>query len=428
MKLKNIFFIGTLAVAGLTSCVSENVDSNQSAGEGSMALSVTALEPVQTRTQTPVTNFPVTVYDTSGNTVVSWNTVSEVPSNYPISVGNYTVESHTPGAIQKRMSAPYYKGTADMEITKDVTTNVTVVCKMQNSSITVRYDEDFLSVFTAWSVTLDDGSDSNIALSFTNADGTTPATVYWLFEENVRQLTLNFRGTTKDGSVVTARNVLTKAQAQESYDDDSEYFTGGDAIVINFTPVESTSGNVTGITINATVTFAESEETVTLLVTDEGTLEPDPGPGPGPGPGDDDEDEDKPYFVCPELTTGVTFSAAADEADLPQTQVKIYTPKGLKSLKVTVTGGNVGFASATGFLTNLEIIGSEDLGEIFGEVEGAELPNQGDTEYVFPVYAFYNLIQMFGPTDADKAHEFYMVAEDLQGNVIDGTLRVTVTE
>ena len=95
---------------------------------------------------------------------------------------------------------------------------------------------------------------------------------------------------------------------------------------------------------------------------------------------------------------------------------------------MTVTGGNAGFAEATGFLNNLEIIGSEDLGEIFGDVDGAELPKQGDTNYSFPVYAFFNMIQMFGATDTGKAHEFYMVAEDMEGTVKTGTLKITVTE
>lgn len=432
MKLKDTFLIGAVAVAGLTSCVSESLDAEgKDAGTGSMALNVSLKEPAATRAITEVTNFPVILYNADGATVHSWNTVSEVPATYTLSVGNYTVESHTPGTIQKRMSTPYYKGTADLEIQKDVTTDVDVVCKMQNASITVRYDADFLSVFSTWNITLDDGSDSNIALSFSNTDGTTPDVVYWLFEENVSQLTLNFRGTTKEGSTVSARNVLTKAQATERYDDDNEYFGGGDAIVINFTPVESTSGHVTGITINATVTFDETEETVSLNVTDNGTLEPGgdtPGgdtPGPGPGPSDEVIN-----LNLPDPISYPFLGAASVDKNIGDTEIK--AEKGLKSIIVSIESTSQEMVSSVGdlntnygvdFIGGAEIVGNQDVVTLFNDLnQPLSVPAEGDTEYTFPIGNFFELLQVLV-----GEHTFHLTVTDMEGNTKTGTVVITIT-
>jgi hypothetical protein len=37
------------------------------------------------------------------------------------------------------------------------------------------------------------------------------------------------------------------------------------------------------------------------------------------------------------------------------------------------------------------------------------------------------MIAKFGPTDSGKAHEFKITAEDLEGNIKNATLKVTVT-
>jgi hypothetical protein len=309
---------------------------------------------------------------------------------------------------------------------------------MANTRIKVNYDQDFLNLFTSWTITFDDGN--NNALSFTNENGTDPAALYWDLGDGVEKLTVNFRGVNSSGTV-TAKNELTKSQATETYDGQSTNFGGGDAIVVNFTPTDATSGFVT-IAITASIFGLDAEEVpATVEIVDNGTFTPGEGgdePGPGPQPGDDDEipTDGSPYFICPALKTGVTVQLYYDEeedalmpvADTPQTVIEVHTPKGLKSLKVSITGGNRGFANATASMQNLEIIGSTDLGGIFAEVDGAELPVQGQTEYSFPVYAFYPQIALFGKTDAGKAHEFYMVAEDNDGNIKTGTLKVTVNE
>lgn len=435
MKLKYLFLTGILAMTALTACVNEGLQSEQNeqnvqqgAAKGRMALNVTKLDPAATRAQYEVTDFPVTLFNAEGQQVTSWNRVDEVPANYVLSVGSYIVESHTPGAIQKRMSYPYYKGTADVEIQKDVTTNVTVVCKMQNSSITVNYDADFLSVFSEWGITLDDGSsNSTTALSFTNADGTSPATVYWLFEqEQVSQLTLQFRGKTQNGSTVSARNVLTKQQATQQYDNDSPYFGGGDAIVINFTPVESTSGNVTGITINATVTFSETNQTVTLEVTDNGFS--DPGNNTGNDPGNNPGDDPSNVPITLNLPNNMTVSASTEKS-LGDTYIKC--DNGIKSIKVSIEStsdemieslGDLNTNYGVDFIHGAEIVDNQSVVQLFNDLnQPLSVPAQGDIDYTFPIGNFFGLLGFLS-----GQHTFNMVVEDMNGAKKNGTLTLTV--
>lgn len=424
MKLKYALLTGCMAIATLAACVSENQDLEQGAnGKGRMALSVTRVEPMSTRATTPVTDYPVILYNAEGATVASWNTVSEVPSTYTLSVGSYTVESHTPGVIQKRMTTPYYKGTADVEILKDATTNADVVCKMQNSPITMRYDDDFLDVFTAWSITLDDGGET--ALSFSNTDGTSPATVYWHFEDQAETLTLNFRGTTKDGSTVSARNSLTKDQADESYDGDNQFFTGGDAIMINFTPVESTSGHVTSITINATVTFTETASTCTLEVTDDGTLDPGTGPVTPPTPSDDAITLNLPAPISYPFLGAATVSKSLGDT-------YIAAQKGLKSIIVSIESTSPEMVSSVGdlntnygvdFINGAEIVGNQSVVTLFNDLnQPLSVPAEGDTEYTFPIGNFFELLQVLVGT-----HTFHLNVTDMEGNTKSGTVVITIT-
>lgn len=439
MKRNKLYLFGFIAVVGLASCANEDlqkaIDEGNKSEQGLMKLNVAIAEPFSsTRANSAYTdeqlanmpkaqNYPIEIYDAAGELFKHYDAASLFPSTgLPMNVGNYTVESHTAGILEKKMNSPYYAGSEPITIQTGIITDVDVVCKMQNSKIQVKYTEEFLAWYGTWTITIDDGSET--VLLFTNEDGNNPAAVYWHFGEDVESLTIGFSGTLKsDGAPVSEVTTLSKDNFQRPYDDDSEVFTGGDQLIFTFNPTAATTGEM-GISITATVTFDETEETETVYLTDKSLIDDDDEGGDDPTPPVGDG---KPTLEC---TGGwnVSFSAGESEGNLPHTEVVVKTPKGLKSLKVTVTGGNTGFANATGFLNNLEIIGSEDLGDIFDGVDGAELPKQNDKQYSFPVYAFYSMIQMFGATDAGKAHEFYMVAEDMEGNIQDGTLKITVTQ
>ena len=423
MDMKNSLLMGALSAFALTSCVNEN-DDLYKVGQsmGTLELDVDILQPIS-RAITEVDNFPVYLYDAEGKLVQSWSTVPEVPEKITLSVGNYTVESHTPGEIAKQMSSPYYKGAKDVEILKGVTSGVQVVCRMENSPITVSYSDDFTDVFASWEITIDDsegGSTSNTALSFTNTSSAAPVYLYY-GENGVKELKVNFRGTTKDGSTVVSKQVLTKNQADTHYDNDRENFGGGDAVVVNFTPVEATSGKVT-IGITATITFDETVEDVLINVVDNGNFKPDTPDDPTPG--DDPVDNG----ITLNLPNNMTVSAATDKS-LGDTYIKCEN--GIKSIRVAIVStssemieslGDLNTNYGVDFIGGAEIVGNQDVVQLFQDLnQPLSVPAQGDIDYTFPIGNFFGLLGFLS-----GQHTFNMVVEDMEGNKKNGTLTLTV--
>ncbi len=432
MKTIKTFLFSAVVLSGLASCVSETLDdAAKSVGTGNMNLNVNILEPTTTRTTTEVTDFPVIVKGTDVSYEKKYDAVAEIPSTVTLSVGNYTVESHTPGVISKRMTAPYYRGIEPMEIKKGVTTNVEVICKMQNSSIKVNYSDDFKDVFTSWTVTLDDGSET--ALGFSHNSSADP--VYWYFgEEGAEKIAVNFSGITKEGSTISQSYTLTKDDESEGYDDtDNKNFTGGDAIVLNLTPTEATTGKITGINITANVTFTETGETVNVYVSDkqefpEGGGEDEPG-GDEPG-GEDDA-------ITLTLPADVFLSmndALAGNYDPSSGDVSISCINGIQSLSVHVNSTSEDMVSAlqdvarqyegVNLLEGCEVVGNTNLVNFLGGIgQTITVPSTGTTNYTFPVGNFFGFLGIL-----IGEHNFILKVEDIYGSVKERTVKVTITE
>ena len=405
------------------SCMSEDLESKFTAGgdQGTLELGVELLQPA--RRDVSTVNFPVVIKDASGSVVKEYATVAEVPASIVMAVGSYTVESHTPGEIAKSMPNPYYKGASDVEIVKDVTSPVNVVCKMANSQVSINYDEEFRNVFTAWEVTIDDGSET--ALSFTQSSTTN--TIYWYFgEAGVKQLVVNFRGTTTTGNTIAARNVLTKNQSSTGgYDDDNTNFTGGDLITLNFAPTESTEGKITGITLSANVVFDETAEDVNVGVIDVPGLNDPTGGGDNPGGGD---------------TEGITLNLPADIAmavggaaalDKSLGDTYIAAGAGLKSIMVSIDSSSsemneqlVALAAEydVDFIAGAEIVDNQNVVRLFDSLgQSLSVPAQGDKEYTFPIGNFFNLLQILA-----GEHRFNLTVTDMNGNTQSGSILITV--
>lgn len=420
--MQNTLLTGVLALAAMSSCTSEDLDEKISRGqEGELQLNVDILKP-GSRATTEVTDFPVIIYNADGKTVYSYDAVSDVPSSILMSVGNYTVESHTPGTIRKKMAEAYYMGTKDVEILKGITSPVTVLCKMQNSIITLNYSDDFGTVFSSWEISIDDGSET--ALSFDNTSASNK--VYWYFgEEGAEQMTLNFRGATTEGSVISQRYTLTKDQADESYDDDRPNFSGGDAININFTPTESTEGNVTGITINADVTFTETNENVNIDVIDVPGFEPG-GDKPDPTPGGDEA-------ITLDLPADISFPLFNAPSDLSLGDTYIAAETGLRSIKVKIESTSQDMISSLGdlntqygvdFIKGAEIVGNTSVVSLFENLgQTLSVPAEGDKEYNFPIGNFFEFLKVLA-----GQHTFILTVTDMDGAEKSGSLNITVVQ
>ncbi len=421
----NIFKISLMSSAiglGLSSCVSEELSSGLEGKEnGSMSINVDMLRPSSTRA-IDTKDFPVKITSIKDNKVVkTYDKASEVPNKITLPVGYYYAEAHTPGELQKIMTTPYYKGRDDFEILQGINTKSTVTCKMANGSFKVKYSDEFASAFATWTISIDDGTES--VIQFTNEDGLTPSTIYMTFEENVDFLTANFKGTTTSGNKISTSNKLTKKQASEQYDNDDECFSGGDAIVINFSPVESTEGDITGITLNANISFEETEKWYDMEVTDKETS------GGNDNPGGDNIGGGGSSAITLDLPSDMTVNASTDPS-LGDTY--IYAENGIQSITVGITSTSPEMIASlqdlaenyegVDFLSSTEIVENQNVVALFSDLgQSLDVPTKGQESYTFPIGNFF-LLLAFLPGE----HTFGLTVTDTQGNSVSGSLTLTV--
>lgn len=430
MNHSKIILISTIVLMGLSSCVNEEIPAYKN-GSGKMQLEVDVLKPKSTRATVDTKDFPVTLLDAEGNPLEGhkYNKVTEVPKQIQLPVGQYAAESHSPFELEKIMDKPYYKGVQDFYIRKDMNTEVEVTCRMANGSFEVKFSDAFHAVFRAWNIMINDGTETAIAYSAT--DEMPLPKKYMRFEEGTSQIFVNFVGVTNEGSRITMSNTLTKEQASEQYDDDNPNFSGGDAIVLNFTPVESTEGDITGITLKADILFEESEVTYPLEVEEKDTTGGEEG-GDTPGEGGDTpggENSGNENAITLNLPKDMTVSGSTDPA-LGDTY--IASEHGLKSIKVKMSSTSADMISSlqdlsgnyngVDFINGAEVVGNDEMIRLFSDLgQTLAIPSQGDKEYTFPIGNFFTLLA-FLPGE----HTFTLTITDMQGNTKDGLLKLTV--
>lgn len=433
MKLTNIIALSTAAILCLASCEMKNELTGSLVSKedtGAVELEVSVKQPVsQTRAEEVATNdFPVTIQGTStGVTDVlkEYATADEVPSSITVPVGEYTISSHSPGTLEKQMNAPYYTGSTDITVTKDVASQVDVVCRMANSRIQMLYGEDFKEAFSEWTITIDDGSE--MALSYTQAN-LTPDAIYWHFDDNVTAITVNIKAKTVEGNTVTESRTFRKSDAAENYEEVGDAFTGGDALEITMGTVESSTGDLTGITITTNITFENESESVEIPTTD---------PEEPEEPGGEDPEEPGEGAVTLNLPADVTYSISAGDAPA-SADAYIASEAGLDKIIVTITAGNDAFQAilvdlkmdGQSFLAEnggVDLIDNSDFGNLVSTV-GSQAPTDGTKEYTFPIGAFFTFLDMTGATDPGKSHEFHITVTDKNGETATGVFKVTINE
>ena len=215
MKPLHTFLLGTVAVLSLASCELKNELSGSLVNKedtGAIELGVSVKQPVsQTRadaSEIDTNTYPVVIQGTSDgvtDVIYEYNTLSEMPASITVPVGQYTISSHTPGTLEKQMATPYYAGSTDLTVSKDIASKADIVCRMANSRIQMNYGEDFKENFSEWTITIDDGGE--MALAYTQED-LNPAPIYWYFGDNVTTITVNIRAVTTEGNTVSEKRNL----------------------------------------------------------------------------------------------------------------------------------------------------------------------------------------------------------------------------
>lgn len=426
-----MFFLASCEMKNeLTGSLTDKADT------GALELGVSVKQPVsQTRADASdidTNTFPITVKGTSAgvDTIVrNYNTLAEMPASITVPVGTYNVSSHTPGTLEKQMTAPYYSGDTEVTVTKDITSSVNVVCRMANSRIQLNYGEDFKKAFSEWTIIIDDGSE--MALSYTQ-ENLNPEAVYWYFGDNVTAIKVNITAKTTAGNTVTQSQTFRKADASENYEEVGDNFTGGDALQINMGTVESATGTVTGITINTHITFEDESESVEIPTTgDDDKDEPEePTPDPGEGAVTLNLPADVTYSISGNEENGGTAPSSAD--------AYIASEAGLDKIVVTITAGNDAFQAILVDLTmdgqsflaengGVDLIDNTDFGNLVSTVDRTA-PKDGDTSYTFPIGAFFTFLNMTDATDPGKQHEFHITVTDKNGETANGVFKVTINE
>ena len=428
-SLHYIFILGTAAMLSLASCELKNeltgslVDKEDT---GSIELGVSVKQPVsQTRADVSgidTNTYPVVIQGISdGVTDIKheYETLAEMPASITVPVGQYTLSSHTPGTLEKQMTTPYYAGSTDITVSKDIASKADVVCRMANSRIQMNYGEDFKEAFSQWTITINDGSE--MALSYTQ-ENLTPAPIYWHFDDNVTTITVNIRATTTAGNTVSESRNFRKKDATENYEEVGEAFTGGDALEINMGTVTSSTGNLEGITINTNITFEDSSESVEIP-----THDPDPDPTPEPPVTGETisitEPEGNSY-----LTNGVDL--AYGTTDYPESPVVINmsVQNGIQNMFVKVNTTNSTFEMAAGLMgltsgNGLDLASDDaaDLGSLFA------LPQINDTIYSFTLNDALLSLLMNGPGYVGE-HKFTLTVIDKNNQQKSAILTIRVNE
>lgn len=340
-------------------------------------------------------------------------------------VGNYTVSSHTPGTLTKRMDHPYYSGEENLTVSKDITSDATITCTMQNSRILLTYDNTFTAKFETWTITIDDGT--NNILKYTEADGTNLQAVYWLFEKDCTAIKINISATTTSGATVTESRTITKPD-----DAATDSWVGGDALTITMVPGpdEETPTGVSGIIINVNAFFeTEKNETVDVPVEGEDTETPtDPDEGgdtTDPDEGEGDNTPTAPTLSGKHLNKTVDFDVAEGAENFPNVEIVMDVPEGIQSIIVKAVTDNTSLSSilnALGFGSGVDLVETELDALVFAL--GDNIPNRGDTNYIFSV----NGVISQALAANTGSHTFSVTVTDQNGTSASGTLSFNITD
>lgn len=422
MKLSYNIIASVALALSFSSCLNEDWLNGQGKESGTLQLSVDTKNPVPTRSEStvPTENFPVSIYG-EGVEVKSYAALSEVPNSIQLPVGTYIVKSHTPGDCPEKSYAPYYAGEDEVVIRQGEKTKSDVVCTMKNSIIQFDLSDEFKETFSSWTITVDDGQNHAVSSVWNGTnpeDGLNPELVYVLLGEDVSTLSIQYEAVTKsDGNVVNGSYIVRKSMASSGYGDgDDENFGGGDSVVLRFSAVASSNGQVTGVTISGHVTFTETGSDHVLDVVDA-----------------DKEQEVNPESTAIKLGLPQPITLT-DDTDPSLGDVKIDCENGVKSVMVKVTSSSDEMmeqlvAVADGYdgvdlVNGCEVVDNNNLVEFLAMLgQTITVPAVGDKSYTFPIGNFFVLLGIL-----PGEHNFSLTVVDANGNTQNGVVTVTVPE
>lgn len=431
MRVRYYIAMSVCALLSFSACeMQEEIWGNKPTGNsevGVLTLDVLADEPVSTKALVETTDFPVVIQGTSedvADQTYRYNSAADFPKEgLKLLTGTYTISAHSNVTLSKVMTVPYYHGEKEVTIQTNIKTQEEVICKMKNTKIEVALDSEFSNTLSDWEMTVSDGI--NTAISFSSADS--KRFVYYHFENEVKELKLNVQGTLREsGNKIYDSMILTKEYVSQKYDDVSEYFEGGEALTINLKLDAATEGGVK-LDVTANILFSDKQQTEYVDVVFPGEEEETPNDPTTPT----EPDGEGVDLVCDAFETGVEYSLQQSGTIPSDMVVRVLTPQGLKSMKVTITAGNEGFAAAVdemGF-TNRELVGDTELESLLNGLKfSIAMPTANATTYEFPIGQFFALMNIYEATEPGKSHVFQITVTDNQEATITKSLNVTINK
>lgn len=435
MKVINKWALVVTLLVGLASCEMKDEifgKDPMSGDTGVLSLSVETGKKTKGSTD-QIDQFPVTITGKDVEYTQKFDTYAELKEagSVTLPVGTYTIEACSPGDFKSEMDEPFYGGEQEVKIQKDVTSEASVVCTMQNVKISISLTEEFQATYQDWTINVTD-KNGHIK-TYTKAEhGNTPPSVYWKMDESVETIYINGTATTNEGEPVTISGSAKKSNLPEYEDGDETSFIGGDELKIEFSPIKvegSTPGvEKDGIEITITLFNPEQNENVEIPVnpgTDGGDTEE---PGDGEDGGDGEGNEGAPTI---DLPADFSYSASTGDGKPASADAWLYTPAGLKSAKVRIETTSSAFEATLkevdmggNLLEGVELVNNANIDDLFAGVELEDRsPKPGVTEYKFPVGAFFMFLDNFPGT-----HKFHITLTDNEDVTVNDVLTITITE
>ncbi len=150
------------SVAGFFSCDSDRLNGGGSTGMLSLNLAADTTNIKGGAISTKAGNILADFEDVDNYTVQVFQEsdtlksalYKDFPEQLEIKEGSYTLRASKGGNLPAAFDNPYFEGSTDFVIKKDMKTPLEVTCRMANARIYTEYTEDFLKAYSDYSVSL----------------------------------------------------------------------------------------------------------------------------------------------------------------------------------------------------------------------------------------------------------------------------------
>lgn len=348
----------------------------------------------------------------------------------PLNEGNYSVQAYNYDGQNVSVSErPFFKGEQTFSVTKGISTNVDLTCKLACIEIELALTTAFTDSFNDdYTVTIDNGENASQVF-----DNSSIGKKYY-FKTPVQKNSLNVavKATSKEGNFI---ELLATVQKPENAEGGHADLAGGDSFVISLTENGATESHLSiGLTVD--LTFTEEGQTIEIPVENITYTGPEE-PGEG-GETDTEEPDGESTLTVTGVpaTYNLSLAELMESGQMPTIQVDMASENGIKSLIVSIESDNETFPILLAGMDldkPFDLCNLEDRPDAKAELESLsliteEIYNQlhsGNlTSYTFDVTSLVALLPGQGLMGC---HKFTLTISD--GNETkEGTLTVNVTE